>query len=47
MPKQASTEDAKIIMLLYDLRREAEMRKAPATGMGDGGRRTRMTSCRL
>jgi len=28
MPKKASAEDAKIIMHLYDLRREAEMRKA-------------------
>ena len=28
MPKKATAEDAKIIMRLYDLRREAEMRKA-------------------
>ena len=28
MPKKATAEDAKIIMHLYDLRREAEMRKA-------------------
>lgn len=30
MPKKATAEDAKIIMRLYDLRREAEMRKARA-----------------
>lgn len=30
MPKKATAEDAKIIMTLYDLRREAEMRKARA-----------------
>jgi len=30
MPKKATAEDAKIIMQLYDLRREAEMRKARA-----------------
>jgi hypothetical protein len=30
MPKKASAEDARIIMQLYDLRREAEMRKARA-----------------
>ena|SRR5689334_1940654 len=28
MPKKATAEDAKIIMQLYDLRRESEMRKA-------------------
>jgi hypothetical protein len=28
MPKKATAEDAKVIMRLYDLRREAEMRKA-------------------
>jgi hypothetical protein len=28
MPKKATAEDAQIIMQLYDLRREAEMRKA-------------------
>ncbi|MBO0911096.1 MAG: hypothetical protein J2P13_04835 [Acidobacteria bacterium] len=28
MPKEPTTEDAQIIMRLYDLRREAEMRKA-------------------
>ena len=28
MPKKATAEDAQIIMRLYDLRREAEMRKA-------------------
>jgi len=28
MPKKLTTEDAQIIMRLYDLRREAEMRKA-------------------
>lgn len=28
MPKKATAEDAKIVMRLYDLRREAEMRKA-------------------
>jgi hypothetical protein len=30
MPKGATAEDAKIIMQLYDLRRESEMRKARA-----------------
>lgn len=30
MPKKPTAEDAKIIMRLYDLRREAEMRKARA-----------------
>jgi hypothetical protein len=30
MPKKATAEDAKIIMRLYDLRREPEMRKARA-----------------
>ena len=30
MPKKATAEDAKIIMRLYDLRREAELRKARA-----------------
>ena len=30
MPKKATAEDAKIIMQLYDLRREPEMRKARA-----------------
>jgi hypothetical protein len=30
MDKNATAEDAKIIMQLYDLRREAEMRKARA-----------------
>jgi hypothetical protein len=30
MPKKATAEDAKIIMRLYDLRRESEMRKARA-----------------
>ena len=30
MPKKPTAEDAKIIMQLYDLRREAEMRKARA-----------------
>jgi hypothetical protein len=30
MPKKATAEDAKIIMHLYDLRRESEMRKARA-----------------
>jgi len=30
MPKKATAEDAQIIMKLYDLRREAEMRKARA-----------------
>jgi hypothetical protein len=30
MPKKPTTEDAQIIMRLYDLRREAEMRKARA-----------------
>jgi hypothetical protein len=30
MPKRATAEDAKIIMRLYDLRREPEMRKARA-----------------
>src|SRR5215467_5044786 len=28
MPKEATAEDAQVIMRLYDLRREAEMRKA-------------------
>lgn len=30
MPKKATAEDARVIMQLYDLRREAEMRKARA-----------------
>ena len=30
MPRKATAEDAKIVMRLYDLRREAEMRKARA-----------------
>lgn len=30
MPKKASTSDAQLILQLYDLRREAEMRKARA-----------------
>ena len=30
MPKKATAEDAQIVMRLYDLRREAEMRKARA-----------------
>lgn len=30
MPKKATAEDAKIVMRLYDLRREAELRKARA-----------------
>ena len=35
MPKKPTAEDAKIIMRLYDLRREAEMRKARAWLTGE------------
>ena len=39
MPKKLTPEDAEIIMRLYDLRREAEMRKARSWFAGFCARR--------